>query len=276
MSEITRNRTIRPSTRLDKSKSYKIDTKTVSRGDILVVNIDHETKPFRKSFKFNGSDIAHKDSISFRINDYGTSIDISWSGATPIVTFASKVATTSTTKIPATKKVVDQVVSKSTETHTKTSFDPISNADTTILILGTMPGDKSLEIGEYYGHPRNRFWKIISAITENDLPLTYSDKKELLIKSKIGIWDVAHKANRKGSLDSAIEDEEPNDLGDFILRQKNLKVIGFNGAKSQALFDKYFDRKGEIKYISLQSTSPANTGIDFGNICKQWRQLLNK
>lgn len=170
-------------------------------------------------------------------------------------------------------KTVKQIV-KATSTNTKTSFDPISNSDTTILILGTMPGDKSLALGEYYGHARNRFWKIISTITDNDLPLTYTDKKALLLKSKIGIWDVAHKANRKGSLDSAIEDEEPNDLDSFIARHKNLKIIGFNGAKSQALFDKYFDRQSDLKYISLPSTSPANTGIDFDNICKQWRQLL--
>src|SRR5436190_17234162 len=112
-----------------------------------------------------------------------------------------------------------------------------------------MPGDKSLELAEYYGQSRNRFWKIISIITNNDLPLTYSDKKELLLKTKIGIWDVAHKANRKGSLDSAIEDEEPNDLDNFITRHKNLKVIGFNGAKSKGLFDKYFERKSGMKYI---------------------------
>jgi hypoxanthine-DNA glycosylase len=163
-----------------------------------------------------------------------------------------------------------------TSTPTKTSFDPISNADTTVLILGTMPGDKSLELGEYYGHSRNRFWKIISAITNNELPHNYSDKKALLLKTKIGIWDIAHKVNRKGSLDSAIEDEEPNDLGNFIARHKNLKAIGFNGIKSQSLFDKYFDKKIGIKYISLPSTSPANTGIDFDNICKQWRQILTK
>lgn len=276
MTEIIRNRTIRPSTRLEKSKSYKIDTKTVSRGDILVVNIDHETKPFRKSYKFSGSDVAHKDSISFRVNDYGTSIDISWSGAIPIGTVNSKSVTPTTVTKPLTKNVADKVVSKPITADIKTSFDPISNSDTTILILGTMPGDKSLELGEYYGHPRNRFWKIISTITDNNLPLTYSDKKTLLLKTKIGIWDVAHKANRKGSLDSAIEDEEPNDLDSFIARHKNLKVIGFNGTKSQALFDKYFDRKKDIKYISLPSTSPANTGIDFDNICKQWRQLLIK
>lgn len=276
MTEIIRNRTIRPSTRLEKSKSYKIDTKTVSRGDILVVNIDHETKSFRKSYKFNGSDVAHKDSISFRVNDYGTTIDISWSGATPIGT-TSKATTPSPAPKPLTKKVVDKApVSKSNSTHTKTSFDPISNADTTILILGTMPGDKSLELGEYYGHSRNRFWKIISTITDNNLPLTYTDKKALLLKTKIGIWDVVHKANRKGSLDSAIEDEEPNDLDNFIAKHKNLKVIGFNGTKSQALFDKYFDRKSDLKYISLPSTSPANTGIDFDSICKLWRQILTK
>jgi hypoxanthine-DNA glycosylase len=160
--------------------------------------------------------------------------------------------------------------------YTKTSFDPISNAETTILVLGTLPGDKSLELSEYYGHPRNRFWKIISTITDNDLPLTYADKKTLLLKTKIGIWDVAHKANRKGSLDSAIEGEEPNDLDSFIARHKHLKVIGFNGKTSQALFDKYFDRKNDIKYISLPSSSPANAGINFDSICEKWRQLLAK
>lgn len=276
MTEITKNRTIRPSTRLEKSKSYKINTKTVSRGDILVVNIDHETKPFRKSYKFNGSDVANKDSISFRVNDYGTSIDISWSGVTPIGTVTSKNITPATATKPLTKKVDDKVAYKPNTADSKISFDPISNADTTILILGTMPGDKSLELGEYYGHSRNRFWKIISTITDNNLPQTYSEKKALLFKTKIGIWDVAHKANRKGSFDSAIEDEEPNDLNSFISRHKNLKVIGFNGTKSQALFDKYFDRKGGLNYISLPSTSPANTGIDFDSICKQWRQILTK
>lgn len=161
-------------------------------------------------------------------------------------------------------------------THLKTSFEPISDTDTTVLILGTMPGDKSIELGEYYGHSGNRFWKIISTITNNDLPQTYAAKIELLLKTKIGIWDVAHKAKRKGSLDSAIEDEEPNDIESFIAKHKNLTIIGFNGRKSEALYDKYFNRKVGIKYILLPSTSPANTGIDFDSICKQWHQILTK
>ncbi|MDR0832669.1 MAG: DNA-deoxyinosine glycosylase [Candidatus Symbiothrix sp.] len=159
---------------------------------------------------------------------------------------------------------------------TKTSFDPVSNSDTTVLILGSLPGDKSLELSEYYGHPSNRFWKIISRITENELPLTYAEKKQLLLKTNIGVWDIAHQANRKGSLDSAIHDEEPNDLDSFIAKHKNLKVVGFNGKKAEALYNKYFDRKPGINYISLPSTSPANAGINFENICEVWRHLLNK
>ncbi len=163
-----------------------------------------------------------------------------------------------------------------TRITTKTSFDSISNSETRILILGSLPGDKSIELSEYYGHSRNRFWKILSTITNNELPLTYPDKKAFLLKTQIGVWDVAHKANRKGSLDSAIENEEPNDLDSFIARHKNLKVVGFNGKKSEALFNKYFKRKIGIEYISLPSTSPANAGIDFDNICKAWLQLMNK
>lgn len=270
MNEIVRNRTIRPSSRLEKSKSYKVDTKQISRGDTLVVNIDHESKPFHKTYRFNGADIAHKDSISFRANDYGTSIDISWSGAQPIGTTLSKFNSIET-KIK--RRVVTQI-STSKPTNLKTSFDPISNSETTILILGTMPGDKSILLGEYYSHPRNRFWKIVSTITKNEFPLTYSDKKALLLKTRIGIWDVAHKADRKGSLDSAIENEEPNDLESFISKHAKLRTIVFNGTKAEDLFAKYFSRKPNFKYFSLPSTSPANTGIDFKEICKRWTEII--
>jgi hypoxanthine-DNA glycosylase len=158
--------------------------------------------------------------------------------------------------------------------HTKTSFSPISNPDAEILILGTIPGDKSLELGEYYGHARNRFWKIISTITNNELPLNYDEKKALLLKSKIAVWDIAHKAIRKGSLDTAIKNEEPNDLDSFIANHPNLKVIGFNGAKSRVLFDKYFERKSSLTYIALPSSSPANARFTFESICEHWLQLF--
>jgi hypoxanthine-DNA glycosylase len=173
------------------------------------------------------------------------------------------------------KKATQLKFSKTAKSNDrKTSFLPFSDSDTEILILGTMSGDKSLKLGEYYGHPRNRFWRIISTITNNTLPSSYPDKKSLLLKSKIGIWDVAHTADRKGSLDVAIKNEEPNDLSEFISRHKKLKVIAFNGTKSEKLYDKYFDRNKKVKYFSLPSSSPANTSIDMNNICKAWRQIL--
>lgn len=276
MKEITRNRTIRPSTRLEKSKNYKIDTKKVSCGDILLVNITHDTKPFCKSYKFNGSDVSLKDSINFSVTDYGTSIDISWNGAFPIGDVTSKSEMSGAVKKTLPKKVFEKVVPKPISVDTIISFDPISSIDTKVLILGTMPGDIFLAVGEYYGYPRNRFWKIISLIAVKDLPQNYAYKKVPLLKAKIGIWDVAHKANRKGSLDSAIENEIPNGLNDFIAKHKKIEVIGFNGKKSEELFNKYFDRIDGLKYISLPSSSPANTAIDFDINCKQWSQLLIK
>ena len=80
MAEIIIKRTIRPSTRLETSRSYRINTQNVLCSDILIVNINHETKPFKKSYCFKGSDVAHKNSINCRVTDYGTHIDISWSG----------------------------------------------------------------------------------------------------------------------------------------------------------------------------------------------------
>lgn len=84
MAEIIRNRTIRPSSRQEVSKSYKIDTKKVNDGDTLTVNIDHESENFNKTFKFKGSDVSTKNSIHFIVNDFGHRIEISWSGAEPI------------------------------------------------------------------------------------------------------------------------------------------------------------------------------------------------
>ena len=273
MTEIIRNRTIRPSSRLEKSKSYKIDTKKVLVDDILIVNIDHESDSFFRTYKFNGSDVAKKNSISFRVNDFGSSIDISWSGAEPINFSENPIKNKSKkkqTKTNSTTKTDNNPV----QTDLKTSFEPISNSETTVLILGTAPGDKSIELGEYYGHPRNRFWKIIATLTENDLPVTYNDKKSLLKDEGIGIWDVAHSVIRKGSLDNAIKSEEPNDLDNFIKEHTKLKIIGFNGQKSEKLFDKYFDRKENLTYVSLPSTSPANTGFNFDEICEEWRKII--
>ncbi len=271
MTDIIRNRTIRPSSRLETSKSYKIDTKNVSSGDTLIVNIDHETKSFQKTYRFRGSDVAHKDSISFRVNDYGTHIDISWSGAQSIGTTASA----TTVSKPVVKQPAPTPAVKTTATsHSKKSFAPIVWDNTEILILGTMPGDCSLELGEYYAHSRNRFWKIIAAITDDEVPTTYVEKKSLLRRCKIGLWDVAKAADRKGSLDADIFDAVPNDLDEFLRTYKNIKVVAFNGSKAMELFAINFQRQDKHRHVALRSSSPANTTINFEQICNDWRRIF--
>ena len=154
------------------------------------------------------------------------------------------------------------------------SFAPIIYSDTKILILGSLPGKKSLELEQYYGHARNRIWKIMSHLTSGDIPITYQQKKEMLCKNKIGLWDVAHSAQREGSLDSNIKDESPNDIERLLDNYSSIKVIGFNGKKSEKMFYKYFIEKPEFKYVPLPSTSPANMAISFEDICVRWSQLF--
>ena len=138
------------------------------------------------------------------------------------------------------------------------SFEPVIFNDTEILILGSLPGKKSIELNQYYGHPRNRMWNILSKILNIERSTDYASKKLFLKKYKIGLWDVAHSAERKGSLDSNIKREIPNDIQSLLIDFPSIKVIGFNGKKSESMFNKFFKPKPQIKYVSLPSSSPAN------------------
>jgi len=158
----------------------------------------------------------------------------------------------------------------------KTSFPPISHPETDILILGTLPGDRSLQLGEYFAHPRNRFWKILAEITGSPLPENYAEKLELLKQHRIGLWNVLHRAERWGSLDAAITNEVPNDLPQFLSRHQDLKLIAFDGRKPEAFHDKYFSRKEEISYHSLPSCSPANARFSLAALCDTWAGILEK
>ena len=154
------------------------------------------------------------------------------------------------------------------------SFPPLIYESVKILILGSLPGKKSIELKEYYGHPRNRMWKILCAINNCELPTDYESKKTFLKKNKIGLWDVASSAERRGSLDSNIKKEIPNDVESLLLDFSSIKVIGFNGKKSESMYNKFFKLNKSIKYVSLPSSSPANMAISFENICIRWIELF--
>ncbi|MDR3250569.1 MAG: DNA-deoxyinosine glycosylase [Tannerella sp.] len=156
----------------------------------------------------------------------------------------------------------------------KKSFAPLVSDDTEILILGSMPGDASIAAGEYYAHPRNRFWKMMATLTGEPLPVSYEEKKDLLKRHKTGLWDLAKTAKRKGSLDTNISDATVNDIDGLLKDHPKIKAVGFNGGKAQTLFKANFRQREGINYIGLPSTSPANAGISFEQICEAWGKLL--
>lgn len=151
------------------------------------------------------------------------------------------------------------------------SFAPISTPNSEVLILGTMPGTKSLELNQYYGHNQNNFWKFMFAILNEDFSFDYETRKALLQKNKIALWDVLQYCDRIGSLDSAIKNEIANDFETFLKNHPNIKTILFNGQKAHAFFKKYIHLKNEYQLITLPSTSPANAGKTFDSKLTEWK-----
>lgn len=151
------------------------------------------------------------------------------------------------------------------------SFSPIANNDANILILGTMPGTKSLELNQYYGHSQNNFWKFMFTIFKEDFSTDYETRKSLLQKNKVAVWDVLQFCDRVGSLDSAIKNEIANDFETFLKQQPNIKTILFNGQKAAAFFKKYVQLQKSYHLITLPSTSPANASKTYQSKLDEWQ-----
>ena len=155
------------------------------------------------------------------------------------------------------------------------SFAPISSPTSKILILGTMPGTKSLELNQYYGHNQNNFWKFMFPILGEEFSNDYEMRKNLLIKNNIALWDVLQFCDRVGSLDSAIKNEIANDFEDFLATHPQIESILFNGQKAAAFFKKYVHLTKEYKTFTLPSTSPANAGKTFQDKLHEWNIIKN-
>lgn len=155
----------------------------------------------------------------------------------------------------------------------KYSFPPISNPDATVLILGTMPGERSLQLNQYYGHSNNSFWKIMFAIFEEPFNSNYEIKKALLVKNKIALWDVLKSCIREGSADSAIAEEVPNDFETFFKNHPKIKVIAFDGKSAEAYFKRLIKTGRNFTYLTLPSTSPANARKNLEEKLSEWKVI---
>ncbi len=159
------------------------------------------------------------------------------------------------------------------------SFDPISDAASRVLILGSMPGNVSLRAGQYYAHPQNAFWKILGALFDFDPRAPYEGRIARLREHGIALWDVMQSCVRETSLDSDIEEPSivSNPFEDFLRDHPEIRTICFNGAKAEASWRKLvlpqLPQTGDIAYHRLPSTSPANASIGYDDKFKAWEIL---
>lgn len=142
----------------------------------------------------------------------------------------------------------------------KRAFDPVVDARTRLLILGSLPGDASLKAGQYYGHPQNGFWRLVGGVIRRDLvALPYPERLEALRAAGVGLWDVIASAERPGSLDAAIRNAEAADLNRLIDSLPLLRAVTFNGATAARLGRRSLTPRPGLRLIDLPSSSPAYT-----------------
>lgn len=146
---------------------------------------------------------------------------------------------------------------------------PLYNQDSRILILGSFPSVKSREGEFFYHHPQNRFWRVLATLFDEPLPKTIEEKRELLLKNRIAVWDVIQSCEITGSSDSSIREVVPNDLTP-IFRAAKIRGVFTNGGTATRLYRKYILPMNGIQNTGLPSTSPANAGCSMEQLLKAW------
>ena len=152
-------------------------------------------------------------------------------------------------------------------------FAPVYDGDSRILILGSLPSVKSREQGFYYGHARNRFWPMLAAVYREPVPQTIPDKKALLLRHGLAVYDVIESCEICGSSDSSIRNVVPSDLKG-LLQNSGIHTVIANGAKAYELYEKHQLPVTGIKAQKLPSTSPANAAWSFGRLKEAWGAVL--
>jgi hypoxanthine-DNA glycosylase len=154
----------------------------------------------------------------------------------------------------------------------KSGFPPVVDAQTRVLILGSLPGEASLAIAQYYGNPRNAFWRLMEGVLDTPLvPLPYEDRLAVLLSRGAGLWDVIAEAERPGSLDAAIRDPAANDLLTLIETLPNLRAVAFNGGTAAKLGGRLIGER--VATLALPSSSPAHAARSFAQKADAWRVI---
>lgn len=154
-------------------------------------------------------------------------------------------------------------------------FDPVYNDESQILILGSLPSVKSREQGFYYGHPRNRFWKVMAAVLRVPEPDTIEEKRSMLLAGHIAVYDVIQSCEIIGSSDSSIRNVIPADI-ESIVTHTPIRAVFTNGKTAGRLYKKYQAEHIDLPMIELPSTSPANAAFSLERLEEIWKQELGR
>ncbi|MBQ9985992.1 MAG: DNA-deoxyinosine glycosylase [Oscillospiraceae bacterium] len=155
----------------------------------------------------------------------------------------------------------------------KHPFPPLYNENSRILILGSFPSVKSRAELFFYGHPQNRFWKVIAAIFDSKVPENVEEKRRLLLDNGVALWDVIAECEITGSADSTIKSVVANDLTE-ILDSAEIEQIFVNGKTAEKYFRRYIEKEICRKAICLPSTSPANAAFSLDRLIDEWRAAI--
>ncbi len=151
-------------------------------------------------------------------------------------------------------------------------FPPLYDKNSKILILGSFPSVKSREQNFFYGHPQNRFWKVVATVLKKEIPTTIEEKRAFLLSSNIALWDVIASCEITGSSDSSIKNVVANDLTE-ILETANIKKIFVNGKTAEKYYNRYIKNRIGREAVCLPSTSPANAMWNVESLVEEWEKI---
>ncbi|MCQ2512619.1 MAG: DNA-deoxyinosine glycosylase [Lachnospiraceae bacterium] len=157
--------------------------------------------------------------------------------------------------------------------HVTHEFEPLFDERSEILILGSIPSPKSREQAFYYGHPQNRFWKVMAAVLNENIPETIEEKKQMMAKHHIALWDSLEECDIIGASDSSIRNPVPTDIPGLIRKTKIKKVFA-TGTSAYKFYQKFNYPLTGIEAVKLPSTSPANAACSFDKLVESYQVIF--
>lgn len=155
----------------------------------------------------------------------------------------------------------------------KCALLPLVSSESKLLILGTMPGEKSIQLQQYYGNPGNQFWKILFTVLDAPFSNDYGTRKALLSKYNIALWNTLASCEREGSRDDKIKNPVVNNFEHFFSVYPNIRYVFFESITAARLYAKFAFKNDKVQYMTLPSTSGLNAGMSFDEKLEQWKKL---